>query len=51
MVTRWRRVGKVLVVTMLLCGVASSVAAQEEPIDPSKPTNLYTNIDFNFELP
>ena len=50
MITPWRRLGKVLVVTMLLCGVASSVAAQVEPIDPSKPTNLYTNIDFNFEL-
>ena len=34
-----------------LCLLLASVAwCQQEEINPSKPTNLYSNIDFNFEF-
>lgn len=34
----------------VLVPAATAAAQQEAGIDPSIPTNLYTNIDFNFEL-
>ena len=38
-------------IAFVLMVCSSSVAAQERAdIDPSNPTNLYTNVDFNFEL-
>jgi len=38
-------------IAFVLMVCSSSIAAEEQAdIDPSKPTNLYTNIDSNFEL-
>jgi hypothetical protein len=37
-------------VLLIVLLAAQVCLGQEEDIDPSRPTNLYTNIDFNFEI-
>ena len=45
------RVAAGLVAALIVALQAAPALAQEAgDIDPSVPTNLYTNIDFNFEL-